>query len=80
MRHFEKPNKIEIMKIYLQLFLLSAILLTFSCKENTTKQKTSKNEKQIEFKNKIKDLPKDSGIKEKNKETPKHYEHKFVVT
>ncbi len=73
-RHFETERNRKKMKIYLQLILLSTIFLGFSCKENTTEQKTSKTEKQIEL-NKTKDLPKDSVIKE----IPKHYEHKFVI-
>ncbi len=77
MRYFEKTERNRKMKIYLHLILLSIILLVFSCKENTTGQKTGKTEKQIKLKKSL-ELPQDSIVK-KNK-TPKHYEYKYVIT
>lgn len=73
-----KPNKTQKMKIYLQLILLTITYLFFSCKENSTKQKIIKTEKQVEIK-KSKELLQDSVVKEKKKELPKHYEHKYVI-
>ena len=61
------------MKNHLQLILLSILLLAFSCKE-----KTNETEKQVEQKKSI-ELPKDSIVKKKKKELPKHYDYKYVI-
>ena len=65
------------MKFYLKLLLLSITLLAISCKENATKQKTDKTEKQIEIKKKKK-LLQDSVIAQNKIQKPKYYIHKFV--
>ncbi|MAN29224.1 MULTISPECIES: SH3 domain-containing protein [Mesonia] len=66
------------MKISLQLFLLSIIILIFSCKENIKNSVTPKTERQVEIQTST-ELPKDSVVSKKSIETPKYYEHKYVV-
>jgi hypothetical protein len=66
------------MKNHLQLILLSILLLTFGCKEKRKEQKTNRTEKQVE-QNKSVEIPKDTDVKEKNKELAKHNEYKCVV-
>lgn len=66
------------MKNHLQLFLLSILLMTLSCKEKTSGQEKSGTEKGVEQKVLIEE-PKDSIQKKKEKNIPKHYEKKYVV-